>query len=152
MGEPPGLCLSCQLILPNERNMISPLNKPYLICWLSALILIGIGFVFCQHSVDIQLYATTYVVIDNLYFALVASLLLFLTGMGYWFASQLGQSPNRLLTAIHLLLIMSILLLLAIPSSVIRIEESTLLVLVASVLFLAQTGYLAAKSIRFFRA
>jgi heme/copper-type cytochrome/quinol oxidase subunit 1 len=131
--------------------MISPLNKPYLICWLSALILIGVGFVFRQHSVDIQLYAT-YVVIDNLYFTLVASLLLFLTGMGYWFASQLGQSPNRLLTAIHLLLTMSILLLLAIPSSVIRIEESTLLVLVASVLFLAQTGYLAAKSIRLFRA
>ncbi len=100
--------------------MRTALNKPYLTSWLVIPVLVLIGLIFNQHTLDIQLH-DTYFIVGNLQFVLAASLLLLLVGLGYWFINRLGKSPNRVLTVIHLLLTVGIVILFAVP-----IAENTL--------------------------
>jgi hypothetical protein len=89
-------------------------HKPHLISWLAIPILLLIGFIFSQHTFDIRLY-DTYFVIGNPQFVLAGSGLLLVAGMGYWLISLTGKTPNVILTVIHLLLTVTVLLLFALP-------------------------------------
>lgn len=91
------------------------LNRPHLISWLAMPLLILIGLLFSQHSVDIQLY-NTYYVISNIHFTLAASELLFVFGMGYWLLSLTRKKPSRILSASHLLPSILVLILIALPT------------------------------------
>jgi heme/copper-type cytochrome/quinol oxidase subunit 1 len=90
------------------------LNKPYLISWLAIPILVLIGLLFRQHTLDIQLY-DTYFVVANLHFALAGSALLLIIGMGYWLVGLSGKTPNLVLTLVHLSLTIGVLVIVALP-------------------------------------
>lgn len=121
--------------------METTLNKPYLTSWLTIPILILFGLLFNRHTIDIQLY-DTYFVIANLHFVLAASLLLLLIGLGYWLINRRGKAPNRVLTAIHLLLTVGVLLLFAAPVSEINMVLSAWFMWGVIALLLAQLLYL----------
>lgn len=94
--------------------MKSIINKPYLLSWLSIPLLIIIGLLFREHLLEIQLY-DTYLVIANIYFVAVGSVLLLLIGIGYWLLSLNGKTPNPALSIIHITLTVIILILFALP-------------------------------------
>jgi heme/copper-type cytochrome/quinol oxidase subunit 1 len=122
--------------------METALNKPYLTSWFIIPILILIGLVFNQHTIDIQLH-DTYFVIGNLQVVLAASLLLLVVGLGYWFINRLGKSPNRVLTAMHLLLTVGVVTLFASPIAENSLGLSALFTWSVITLLLAQILYLA---------
>ena len=121
--------------------METALNKPYLASWLIIPILVLIGLVFNQHTIDIQLH-DTYFVISNIHFVLSASLLLLLVGLGYWFIKRLGKSPNRVLTTVHLLLTVGVVMLFAVPIAENSMGLSALFVWSVVTLLVAQVLYL----------
>ena len=90
------------------------LNKPYLLSWLAIPVLILIGFLFRQHTLNVQFYATYYVV-ANTYFILVASTLLMLMGLGYLLVISKGGTLNPILTVFHLSLTVGVFILLVLP-------------------------------------
>lgn len=90
------------------------LSKPYLISWLMIPALVGLRLLFPQHTIDIQLY-DTYYVIANQYFVLAGSVLLLVLGVGYWLVKRKRKTPNGILTLIHLLLTVGVLLLFILP-------------------------------------
>ncbi|GAB2528134.1 hypothetical protein [Spirosoma aerophilum] len=92
------------------------LRKPHLISWLAIPALVLIGLWFRQHTVDVQLY-DTYYVIDNGHFALAESAFLLVAGLGYWFLQRTGKTPNGALTAVHLLPTIGLFMLLVLPIS-----------------------------------
>ncbi|WP_461149538.1 hypothetical protein [Spirosoma pulveris] len=89
-------------------------RKPYLISWLAIPILLLIGLLFRQHTVNVQLY-DTYFVIANRHVALAGSALLLVLGFGYWLLQRTRKTPNGILTAFHLWLTIGVLLLLVLP-------------------------------------
>jgi heme/copper-type cytochrome/quinol oxidase subunit 1 len=89
-------------------------NKPYLISGLAIPFLALVGFLFRQHTFNIQLY-DTYFVIANPQFVLVGSVLLLVVGMGYWLISLTGKTLNTILTGIHIFLTVSVLFLFTLP-------------------------------------
>ncbi|SOD88911.1 hypothetical protein [Spirosoma fluviale] len=89
-------------------------RKPYLISWLAMPVLILMGLVFRQHTVDVQLY-DTYFVIANSHVALMGSAFLLVVGLGYWLICLTGKTPNIALTTIHLLPTIIVLMLLVMP-------------------------------------
>lgn len=118
-------------------------QKPYLISWLVVPLLILIGLLFSQHTVDVQLY-DTYFVIANSHIVLAGAALLLVAGLGYWLVNLTGKTPNVALTAFHLLPTIGVLMLLALPvasdSALMSAEWFFLLVLA----FLAgQCAYIA---------
>lgn len=121
--------------------METTLDKPYLTSWLTIPVLILVGFAFSQHTLDVQLY-DTYFVVGNLHFVSAASLLLLLIGLGYWLVKRQGKSPNRVLTVIHLSLTVGILLLFAMPISENSIGLSGFLAWSVLALLMAQVLYL----------
>ncbi|MCX6214212.1 hypothetical protein [Spirosoma sp.] len=90
------------------------LRKPYLISWLAVPVLMLMGFLFRQHTVDIHLY-DTYFVIANNHVALAGAALLLVAGLGYWLLQKIGKMPNVTLTVFHLLPTIGVLMLLALP-------------------------------------
>jgi hypothetical protein len=81
-----------------------PFDKPHQISWLAIPLLLIIGFVYQQHTIDIQLY-DTYFVIDMLMFAQAGSGLLFVTGVVYWLLDRWHKRTNKQLSGLHLLLL-----------------------------------------------
>ena len=111
-------------------------RKPYIISWLAIPALILLGIVFRQHTIDIQL-ADTYYVIGKLNFVFVAALFLLLLGVGYWLVSRNGKIPNKTLTSIHLLLTLMALVTFALP-----LPDSNWLVWGAMALVVSQLVYI----------
>jgi heme/copper-type cytochrome/quinol oxidase subunit 1 len=91
-------------------------RQPYLICWLAVPVLMLMGLLFRQHSVDVQLH-DTYFVIANNHVALAGSALLLVLGLGYWLMMRTRKTPNDTLTAFHLLSTIGVFVLLVLPLS-----------------------------------
>ncbi|MFD1142243.1 hypothetical protein ACFQ4C_14045 [Larkinella insperata] len=118
------------------------LSKPYLICWLAIPALVLIRLLFPQHTVDIQLY-DTYFVIASLSFVLAGSVLLLLLGAGYWLVKLKGKMPNGMLTIIHLLLTVGVLLLVVLPVfNTNTLESGKWVVFSVIALFVGQLTYI----------
>ncbi|MBD2754007.1 hypothetical protein [Spirosoma validum] len=116
--------------------MKTALRKPYMTSWLAIPVLILLGIIFSQHTVDIQL-ADTYYVIGNLHFAFAASIFLLVIGAGYWLMSRRTTRPNRTLTATHLILTLAALVTFTLP-----LFTGNWLVWIAMALVLSQVLYI----------
>jgi heme/copper-type cytochrome/quinol oxidase subunit 1 len=95
--------------------MAIKISKPYLISWLAIPVLSLIGLLFRQHTLDIQLY-DTYYVIGNTHVVLAGSVLLLVIGIGYWLIKWQSKTPNSLLVVLHLVLTISVLILCVLPA------------------------------------
>ncbi|QDK78238.1 hypothetical protein EXU85_06355 [Spirosoma sp. KCTC 42546] len=95
--------------------MAIKISKPYLISWLAIPVLSLIGLLFRQHTVDVQLY-DTYYVIGNTHVALAGSVVLLVIGAGYWLIDWQSKTPNSLLVVLHLLLTIGVLVLSVLPA------------------------------------
>lgn len=91
-------------------------SKPYVISWLAIPVLSLIGLLFRQHTLDIQLH-DTYYVIANMHVVLAESVVLVLIGVGYWLIEWQSKKPNSLLVVLHLVLTIGILVLCVLPIS-----------------------------------
>lgn len=89
-------------------------HKPHLIGWLAIPVLVFSGLLFRQHTFDIPLY-DTYFVVANPPFTLAGSALLLLSGGVYWLLGLSGKIPNRVLSLIHILPTISVLILFSLP-------------------------------------
>ena len=89
--------------------MQSLITRPHLTSWYAIPVLILAGVLFNQHTIEIQVY-DTYYLISNINFALAGSLLLLLIGFGYWLIGRIRKNLNPTLTTIHLLLTFGVLI------------------------------------------
>ncbi len=117
-------------------------NKPYLISWLAIPLLVLVGLLFREHTLNVQFY-DTYFVIANLHVALAGSILLLVVGMGYWLIGLSGKTTDPFVARSHLSLTIGGLVLVTSPLfSSDRLACTEWLFLVLLTLLLAQCAYI----------
>ncbi|MEO6286942.1 MAG: hypothetical protein ABIN80_05730 [Dyadobacter sp.] len=87
---------------------------PHTICWAAIPIIILVAFLFPQHTLDIQLH-DTYYVIDNLHFTTAAALYLFVIGVVYWIIKKIEKRISYSLAFIHVVTTLTAVIALAVP-------------------------------------
>ncbi|MCK8495978.1 cbb3-type cytochrome c oxidase subunit I [Spirosoma sp. RP8] len=117
-------------------------NKPYLISWLAIPLLVLVGLLFREHTLNVQFY-DTYFVIANLHVALAGSILLLVVGMGYWLIGLSGKTTDPFVARSHLSLTIGGLVIVTSPLfSSDRLAGTEWLFLVLLTLLLAQCAYI----------
>lgn len=116
------------------------LSKPHIIIFLAIPVLILAGMIFPEYSIDIQL-SDTYYVITNAFYTTAGSFFLLLVGLIYWLTGRTGKRFNAILSALHLLLTIWIMVMLALPifntlKHPLLFFECLAILLLAQVLFL----------------
>lgn len=79
------------------------IEKPYLIFILSIPIILFSGFIIGDKTIDINIYATYYV-IECIHLTTLISILFGIIGLGYWIMQKISKKLSKRLNLIHITL------------------------------------------------